>query len=162
MVQWLQKTQGPKSISKRRTFTHCLARRSCNGLVHVRRREKKDRKIVGISMGPFVSCDRIQKEIKKMGLYCHRKIKSITCVCIYVGTYHACDQVINRTITICPCPDSFKVCQEEVDKREYYDCRWQKNEDGYTVCGMCMEKLGCRTICEACFCTRCEKEKKGY
>ena len=25
-----------------------------------------------------------------------------------------------------------------------------------------MEKLGCGTICEACFCTRPEKEKKGY
>ena len=82
-------------------------------------------------------------------------------MCGYVGTYHACDYVINGTITICPCPDNCKVCQEEVINREYYDCRWQKNEDGYTVCGMCMEKSGCRAICEACFYTRCEKEKKN-
>ena len=25
-----------------------------------------------------------------------------------------------------------------------------------------MEKLGCQAICEACFGTRCEKEKIGY
>ena len=98
-----------------------------------------------------------------MALYCHRKINSITCVCGYVGTNHTCDHVINGTITICPSPGNCKVFQEEVEKSEYYYCRWQKNEDGYTVCGMCMEKLGCRTICEACFCTRCEeKERKGY
>ena len=76
---------------------------------------------------------------KKMALYCHRKINSITCVCGYVGTYHACDHVVNGTITICPCPDNCKFCQEEVDKREYYDRRWRKNEDGHTVCEMYME-----------------------
>ena len=40
-------------------------------LLHVRRQEKRDRKIVGTDMGFFVSSDRIQKmfdqkEIKKM------------------------------------------------------------------------------------------------
>ena len=85
-----------------------------------------------------------------MAIHCHRKINSIMCVCGYVGTYHACDHVINGTITICPCPDNCKVCQEEIDKCEYYDGRWQKKKkDGYTVCGMCMEKLGCWAICEA-------------
>ena len=56
---------------------------------------------------------------KKMALYFHRKINSITCVCGYVGTYHACGHIINGTIAICLYP-------EEVDKREYYDCIWQK------------------------------------
>ena len=77
-------------------------------------------------------------------------------------TYHACDHVINATITICPCPDNCKVCQEEEEKREYYDCRWQKNEDGCNVCGMCRKMLRCWAICEAWFCTRCKKEKKRY
>ena len=77
-------------------------------------------------------------------------------------TYHACDHVINATITICPCTDNCKVCQEEEEKREYYDRRWQKNEDGYNVCGMCMKMLRCWAICEAWFCTRCKKEKKRY
>ena len=77
-------------------------------------------------------------------------------------TYHACGHVINATITICPCPDNCKVCQEEEEKREYYDCRWQKNEDGCNVCGMCRKMLRCWAICEAWFCTRCKKEKKRY
>ena len=97
-----------------------------------------------------------------MALYCQKKINFITCICGNVGTYHACDHVIYGTITISSCPENCKVCQEEVDKREYYDYRWQKNEAGYIVCGMCMEKLGCRAIREACFCSRCEKEKIGY
>ena len=127
-----------------------------------RSREKRDRKIVGINMDLFVSGDRIQKRNKRVALYCHRKINSITWICGNVGVYHVCDHIINGTITIFPCPDNCKVCREEIDKREHYDCRWQRNEDGYTVCGMCMETLGCQGICEACFCIGCEKEKKGY
>lgn len=86
-----------------------------------------------------------------MTLYCHREINSITCICGYLGTNHPCDFVINGTITIPQCPDNCDICQEKVDKCEYYDLRWQKNEDGYTVCGVCREKLGCQAICENCF-----------
>ena len=32
--------KGPKSLNKRRTPAHCLASQSCDGLVHVRRREE--------------------------------------------------------------------------------------------------------------------------
>ena len=35
-----------------------------------------------------------------------------------------------------------------------------KNGHGFTVCEICMEKLACWAIFEACFCTRYEKEKK--
>ena len=47
------------------------------GLVYVRRREKRDRKIVEVSKGLFVSDDRIQKsfglnEIKKMSVSVQR------------------------------------------------------------------------------------------
>ena len=80
--------------------------------------------------GGFFVCCQGTKRNKKMALYCHRKTNSIMFVCGYVGPYHACDHVIKRTIAICPCPDNCKVCKEEIDKREYYDCRWQKNEDG--------------------------------
>ena len=59
-----------------------------------------------------------------------------------------------------PSFDNCKVCQEEVDQREYYDVRWQKNEDRYTICGMYREKLGCQAIYENCFCTRCKKEER--
>ena len=37
-----------------------------------------------------------------------------------------------------------------------------KNEDGYTVCRMCREKLGFWDICEVSFCTICKKEKECY
>ena len=68
-----------------------------------------------------IFCYPDTKRDKKMALYCHRKINPITCVCGYMGAYHACDHVINRTITICPCPDNCKICQKEVClKREYY------------------------------------------
>ena len=70
--------------------------------------------------------------------------------------------VINGPITIDSCPENCKVYQEEVAKREYYDCRWQVNEEEYSVCGMCTEKLGCRAISKVCFCTRCKKEKEGH
>ena len=39
-------------------------------------------------------------------------------------------------------------------KREYFDLRWAKNEDGYTICGICRVKLGCRAICETYFWTK--------
>ena len=33
--------EGPKSNNKGRTLIHCLASQSCDGLVHVRRREEE-------------------------------------------------------------------------------------------------------------------------
>ena len=67
---------------------------------------------------------------------------SITCIYIYLGTYHACGHAINGAITIDSCPDNCAVFLQEVDKRKYYHCRWQENEDGYPVCGIYREKLG--------------------
>ena len=78
------------------------------------------------------------------------------------GNVSNLQHVINGTITIDSCPENCKVYQEEVAKREYYDCRWQVNKDKYSVCGMCREKLGCRAICKVCFCTRCKKEKERH
>lgn len=58
-----------------------------------------------------------------------------------MGTYHTCDHVKDGTITVHSCSDNCKVCQEEIGKPEYFDCRWKENEDGYTGCGICREKL---------------------
>ena len=49
-----------------------------------------------------------QKEIKRWPYTATKKINSITRVFGYVGTYQACDHVINGTITICPCSDNSK------------------------------------------------------
>ena len=100
--------------------------------------------------------------MSKITLYCHRKINSFMCICGYAETYHTCDHVIDGAITIHSCPDNCKVCQEEIDKRKYYDYRWQESEGGCTSCEICSEKLGCRVICEVCFCIRCKKEKETY
>ena len=32
---------------------------------------------------------------------------------------------------------------------------WKQNEDGYTVCGTCYDKLGDNPICTDCFCALC-------
>ena len=61
-----------------------------------------------------------------MTLYCHREFNSITCVYGYLGTDHSYVHVINGTITIRSRLDNCKVCQKEVDKREFYDLRQQK------------------------------------
>lgn len=80
-------------------------------------------------MVSFYEYSAINKH-EKTTLHCHREIDFITCICGYVGTYHASNFVINGTITIDY--ESWNVGQEE-----YWDCRWQKNEDGYTVCAVC-------------------------
>ena len=46
-----------KNKNKRRVNAYCLASLKMVGLMHVRRREKRDRKIVGISMYLFVFDD---------------------------------------------------------------------------------------------------------
>ena len=33
--------------------------------------------------------------------------------------------------------------------------RWDKNVDGYLICGTCHDKLGCEQICEKCFYKGC-------
>ena len=65
--------------------------------------------------------------MSKITSYYHRKVNSIKWICSYVETYHACDHVINGTITIDSCSGNCEVCQEEVDECENYDCRWQQN-----------------------------------
>ena len=52
--------KGSKSLNKRRVNAHCLAPIKTLGLVHVRRREKRDRKIVGINIGLFLPGDQTQ------------------------------------------------------------------------------------------------------
>ena len=55
------KNERLKKPHKRRALAYCLAPITMVGLVYVRRQEKRDRKIVGINMGFFVSNDQIQK-----------------------------------------------------------------------------------------------------
>ena len=61
--------------------------------------------------------------MSKITIYCQRELKSIACIYVYIGTYHACNHVINGAITRNSCSDFYKICQEEMNKHEYYDCR---------------------------------------
>ena len=53
------------------------------------------------------------------------------------------------------CPTDCKVCQNEVDRKEYNSVRWTPDHDGYTVCGTCYNKLRIDPICTGCFCSSC-------
>ena len=61
-------------------------------LVHVRQREKRDKKIVGISMDFFVSCDRIQKMFDKKEL----QIKTSSVMPFYFNAVELCVVIINE------------------------------------------------------------------
>ena len=89
-------------------------------------------------------------------IYYHRGINAITYACDYFGANHVSSKIINGTTSIRSCPEKCTVCQDAIDKRDYFGLRW-RNEDGYTTCGVCKEKLGCRAVCEVCFCTKCHE-----
>ena len=65
MIEWFEGYQirkAKKSLNKRRTSTHSLAPIKALGLVYVRRRKTRDRKIMDVKKwGFFVSDDRMQK-----------------------------------------------------------------------------------------------------
>ena len=48
MVRWLSKAQDPESENRERVNAYCLGSIKMVGLLHVRRREKRDRKIVEV------------------------------------------------------------------------------------------------------------------
>ena len=101
------------------------------------------------------SCDsRLQLKI-----YCHREVNAITCFCDFYGKRHECEQVFKGTLVTEPCPDECRICEKVVEEREYYEYRFQKNLDGYTVCGVCNDKVEPDFVCEICFCTKFWEEK---
>ena len=55
------KKEGPESTNEKRVNAYCFTHIRMVELVHDRRREKRDRKIIGINIGVFLSGDRIQK-----------------------------------------------------------------------------------------------------
>ena len=75
-------------------------------------------------------------------------------MCGYFGANHVCSKIMNGAMSISSCSDKYPVCPDAIDKRDYFGLRWQ-NEDGYTTCGVCKEKLGSWAVCEVCFCSKC-------
>ena len=52
-MQWLSKTQGPESKNRGRVNAYCLVSIKMAGLAHVRRPEKRDRKILEVTDSCF-------------------------------------------------------------------------------------------------------------
>ena len=66
--------------------------------------------------------------MSKIIIYCHREVHVYlwTCNCGYMGICHTCYLIIYGNITTDSCLDDSKVCQQKVDKRDYYNCRREK------------------------------------
>ena len=85
----------------------------------------------------------------------HKELKLIKCFCRFMGLSHHCTRKIKGTIKIIRCPTDCKVCEKEVDRKEYNSARWTTDHDGYRVCGTYYNKLGIDSICTGCFCGAC-------
>ena len=95
----------------------------------------------------------------KVVMHLHREVNSVSCVCGSVVFHeYECSMEFKGFIIIEPCPDNWQLCQDEVDRRDYNDLRWKKDDDGYTRCISCGEKLR-GDICKVCFCSSCYEEK---
>ena len=90
----------------------------------------------------------------KYELIHHKELNMFNCFCGYFGLFHHCTGKIKCTLSIVSCPEGCKLCEKELDRKEYNSLRWKRNEDGYSVCGTCYDKLS-GSICESCFCVSC-------
>ena len=90
----------------------------------------------------------------KYELIYHKELNMFNCFCGYSGLYHHCTRKIKGTLNIVSCPEVCKLCEKELDRKEYNASRWKTNEDGYSVCGTCYNKLP-GPIRENCFCRVC-------
>ena len=77
----------------------------------------------------------------------HRELKSIQCICGYIGTSQECIQELKGKIILVPCPKNCNVCKNDEARKEYNSERWSTNVDGCLVCRSCNDKLGCEPIC---------------
>ena len=80
-----RKCKGPKNLNKKRVNAHCLASIKMVGLVYTRGWKKRARKIVGINMDLFVSCDQLQKFFERI-FSVHKILILIFLFTIYLGS----------------------------------------------------------------------------
>lgn len=91
----------------------------------------------------------------KYELVYYKELNMFNCSCGYFGLFHHCTRKIRGTICIVSCETGCVLCEKEGDRKEYNAFRWKVNEDGYSICGTCLNKLGDKPICENCFCSVC-------
>ena len=84
----------------------------------------------------------------------HRETKKVECICGYIGTSHECQKDFKKIIFVL-CSEDCDVCKGFSYNKEYNSARWDKNVDGYLICGTCHERLGCEDICTSCLCKSC-------
>ena len=70
----------------------------------------------------------------KYGLVFHKELNMFNCFCRYFVSFHRCTRKIKGTISIVSCLDGCKLCEKELERKEYNSLRWKTNEDGYSVC----------------------------
>ena len=68
----------------------------------------------------------------------HKELNLSNCFCGYVGLFHHCTRKIRGFIKIASCPTNYKLCEKEVNRKEYSSFRWKTNPDGYAICGHVM------------------------
>lgn len=86
----------------------------------------------------------------KYELIYHKELNMFNCFCGYLGLFHHGTRKIRGTISIVSCETGCKLCEKEHDRKEYNAFPWKLNEDRYSVCGTCYEKLSDNPICENC------------
>ena len=83
----------------------------------------------------------------------HKELNLFNCFCGYMGLFHHCTRKIGGFIKTASCPTNCKLCEKEVNRKEYNSLQWKTNPDGYAICGSCYDKLGDNPICTDCFCS---------
>ena len=86
----------------------------------------------------------------KYELIYHKELNMFNCFCGYFGLLHRCTRKISGTLSIVSCPEGCKLCENESERKEYNSLRWKTNEDGYSVCDSCCDKMS-NAICKNCF-----------
>ena len=82
----------------------------------------------------------------------HKELNMFNCFCGYMDLFDHWNRKIRGSINVVSCPTDCKLCEKEVEQKEYNSFRWKVNEAGYSVCGTCYNKLADNPICESCFC----------
>ena len=88
----------------------------------------------------------------KYGLVYDKELNMFKCFCRYFGSFHHCTRKIKGTISIVSCLDGCKLCEKELERKEYNSLRWKTNKDGYSVC---VVHVLSGVIVEKCFCLSC-------
>ena len=84
----------------------------------------------------------------------HRETKKMNASADILALLTNVKKILKKIIFVL-CSEDCDVCKGFLYNKEYNSPRWDKNVDGYLICGTCHEKLGCEDNCTSCFCKCC-------